>query len=92
MKVFDWRAAACVLALTLSCVAAPADTSSRKAALKLAARVADWQLANMDASQPGITSFAAETRNTRSWQQGAFWVGLTRFADVSGEPRFRGCY
>ena len=25
--------------------------------------------------------------NPRSWQQGAFWVGMTRFADVTGENR-----
>ena len=67
--------------------AASADTPSRKQVLKLAARVADWQLAHLDAA-PGITSFSEETYQPRSWQKGAFWVGMTRFADASGEQRF----
>ena len=32
---------------------------------------------------------AKKPRNPRSWQQGAFWVGMTHLADVSGEKRFR---
>jgi rhamnogalacturonyl hydrolase YesR len=36
----------------------------------------------------GVTKFAEETANPRSWQQGAFWVGMTRLADVTGEKRF----
>jgi rhamnogalacturonyl hydrolase YesR len=55
--------------------------------LEIGARVADWQLAHMSAA-PGITSFSEETYQPRSWQKGAFWVGMTRFADVSGEKRF----
>ena len=34
-------------------------------------------------------SSTKKPRNPRSWQQGAFWVGMTRLADVSGEKRFR---
>jgi rhamnogalacturonyl hydrolase YesR len=37
---------------------------------------------------PGITSFGEETYQPRSWQKGAFWVGMTRLADVTGEKRF----
>jgi len=64
-----------------------AGAESRKDVLKLAARVADWQLAHMSAA-PGITSFSEETYQPRSWQKGAFWVGVTRLADASGEKRF----
>ena len=87
MKNISRFAALCIAALATSTVCA--EGSSRKDVLRLAARVADWQLAHMDASHQGITSFVEETRNSRSWQQGAFWVGMTRFADTSGEPRFR---
>jgi rhamnogalacturonyl hydrolase YesR len=83
MKSFHWRALAAALLLTTSLVAA--GQASRKEVLGLAARVADWQLAHMDASHEGITT----TRNARSWQQGAFWVGMTHFADVSADKRFR---
>ena len=55
--------------------------------LKLAARVADWQLARMGATHAS-RKYAEETVNPRSWQQGAFWVGMTHLADVTGEKRF----
>src|SRR5882672_2364510 len=69
--------------VAMSTAAEPA----RKDVLKLAARVADWQLAHMDGAQ-GISTFSEETRAPRSWQKGAFWVGMTHLADVSGEQRF----
>ncbi|MEJ0087008.1 MAG: glycoside hydrolase family 88 protein [Pseudomonadota bacterium] len=90
MNTFRWRGASAALLLSTCLVATSGEKeTSRKSVLKLAARVADWQLARMDASDQGITSFVEETRSARSWQQGAFWVGMTRFADASGEPRFR---
>jgi rhamnogalacturonyl hydrolase YesR len=73
--------------LAMTSLAASAGTPARKDVLALAARVADWQLAHMDKA-PGITSFSEETYQPRSWQKGAFWVGMTRFADISGEQRF----
>jgi rhamnogalacturonyl hydrolase YesR len=68
-------------------IAAVADSTSRKDVLKLASRTADWQLERMGATH-GVTKFAEETANPRSWQQGAFWVGMTHLADVTGEKRF----
>jgi rhamnogalacturonyl hydrolase YesR len=80
--------AVCAVALVLSVGAGAAETSPpRKDVLKTAARVADWQLARMGTT-PGVSSHAEETANPRSWQQGAFWVGMTRLADVTGEKRF----
>jgi rhamnogalacturonyl hydrolase YesR len=73
------------LAVTL--LAPIASAASRKDVLSLAARVADWQLAHM-AATPGITTFSEETYQPRSWQKGAFWVGMTHLADASGEKRF----
>ena len=76
------------LALILfSTLAAGAETPTRKNVLGLATRVADWQLAHMNAA-PGITSFSEETYQPRSWQKGSFWVGMTRLADITGEKRF----
>jgi rhamnogalacturonyl hydrolase YesR len=65
------------------CAAEPA----RKDVLKLAAKVADWQLAHLDGAH--VTHQKEESRDPKSWEQGAFWVGMTRFADVSNEKRFR---
>src|SRR4051812_38524344 len=76
-----------VLALLAPAFAASADAPARKDVLKLAGKVADWQLAHLDAAH--ITHMKEETRDPRSWEQGAFWVGLTHLADVSNEKRFR---
>ena len=73
-----------LLAPTLACAAA---APARKDVLKLAAKVADWQLARLDAAY--ITHMKEETRDPRSWEQGAFWLGLTHLADVSTDKRFR---
>ena len=78
---------AVITALTLAAPAISAEPT-RKDVLTLAARVADWQLAHMDGLH--ITShMKEESRQPLSWQQGAFWVGMTHLADVSGEKRFR---
>jgi rhamnogalacturonyl hydrolase YesR len=83
-----WMRSAVFAAAMLSVVAGAAETSaSRKDVLNLAARVADWQLERMGETE-GVSSHAEETANPRSWQQGAFWAGMTRFADVTGEKRF----
>lgn len=84
-----WHGAVAVLLAANMAAAMAADAEpSRKEVLTLASRVADWQLANMGSSQ-GITRNLEETLSTRSWQQGAFWVGMTRLADVTREKRFR---
>jgi rhamnogalacturonyl hydrolase YesR len=78
---------ALAFAVSAASMAADADVTSRKEVLKLASRVADWQLERMGATH-GVTKFAEETANPRSWQQGAFWVGMTHLADTTGEKRF----
>src|SRR4051812_18869730 len=84
-----WRIATCALILTLSAGAPAAGdpATSRRSVLALASRVADWQLDKLGTTH-GITKYAEETVNPRSWQQGAFWVGMTHLADISGEKRF----
>ena len=51
-------------------------------------KVADWQLAHLE-PVASIKVMREETRNPRSWQQGAFWVGLTALAERSEATRFR---
>jgi rhamnogalacturonyl hydrolase YesR len=93
MKHIDRRSlltgALCVLACSLSLVTMAAGTQppARKDVLKIASRVADWQLKRLG-SADGVSKFAEETVNPRSRQQGAFWVGMTHLADVTGEKRF----
>jgi rhamnogalacturonyl hydrolase YesR len=56
--------------------------------LALMERVADWQLAHLE-PVASIKVAREETRSPRSWQQGAFYAGLTTLAERSGSPRFR---
>jgi rhamnogalacturonyl hydrolase YesR len=90
MKVF-WNRGAASAALcvwfAMTTANAGAQINSRKEVLDLASRVADWQLARMGTAPDG-TRYAEETINPRSWQQGAFWVGMTHLADTTGEQRF----
>jgi rhamnogalacturonyl hydrolase YesR len=77
-----------VLAFAFASSWATAQIPERTQVLATAARVADWQLARLDGTH--ITSHMnVESRNPLSWQQGAFWVGMTRFAQVSDDKRFK---
>jgi unsaturated rhamnogalacturonyl hydrolase len=57
-------------------------------ALALMEKVADWQLAHLE-PVASIKAMREETRSPRSWQQGAFYAGLTALAERSESPRFR---
>ena len=86
-------AAAAVLApLEAGSAATPkpeVSTAPDAAVLGVAARVADWQLARMDRFDYVPTGeFRSDTAATRDWIQAAFYIGLTRFADISGQPRY----
>src|SRR4051794_25753345 len=89
MNNLSWRVVICALCIAASfpTSAAARDESQRKNVLELASRVANWQLAHMGATS-GVTRFAEETANSRSWQQGAFWVGMTHLADATRDRRF----
>jgi rhamnogalacturonyl hydrolase YesR len=59
---------------------------ARRDVLEIGALVADWQLAHKDGEH--LSNFKEESRSPRSWEQGAFWLGLAHFADTSGRQRF----
>src|SRR5918996_1362582 len=56
--------------------------------LALMEKVADWQLAHLE-PVASIKAMREETRSPRSWQQGAFYAGLTALAERSESTRFR---
>src|SRR6185295_4106277 len=56
--------------------------------LALMEKVADWQLAHLE-PVASIKAMRDETRSPRSWQQGAFYAGMTALAERSKSPRFR---
>lgn len=50
-------------------------------------RVADWQLAHM-AAFDYVATFQRTTEDPTDWIQAAFYVGLTEFADATGDARY----
>lgn len=54
----------------------------------VANRAADWQLAHMDKFDY-VRTFRDHTENPHGWIQGAFFVGLTRWADYSQNARYQ---
>lgn len=79
-----------IVLLACSPLASAADTPTVDAAkaLALMEKAADWQLAHLEPVQ-SIKVMREETRSPRSWQQGAFYVGLTQLAERSKNERFR---
>jgi rhamnogalacturonyl hydrolase YesR len=67
--------------------ASGSEAPTRQQVLASAAKVADWQLARLDGMHI-TTHMKEEARDPRSWQQGAFWVGMTHLAHVTGSKRY----
>ncbi len=88
-----WMQAA--LALLLATGAAPASAEGPPASvgargearLKSAARVADWQLGHMD-DLSYVTKYRPESERPTEWVKATFYIGLTAFADATGERRY----
>ena len=90
LKVAPILAALSVAAIMSAGSAAAAGDETIDAArtLELMEKVADWQLAHLE-PVASIRVAREETRSPRSWQQGAFYAGLTALAERSEAPRFR---
>ncbi len=75
-------------AAPLSAKAAPARADGvRSQPIAAATRLAEWQLARLDAAQ--VSRVTTETKNPRAWEQAVFWVGMTALADAGGPPAIR---
>ena len=75
---------AIALASSLAWAAPPA-----RSVLAIGSKVADWQVSHMDTFDyipAGPHRFDTEGR--RDWIQAAFYIGLTHFADVTGNSRY----
>jgi unsaturated rhamnogalacturonyl hydrolase len=83
-----WELVCCLGALVLYSVTAHA-VPARQQALTVGAKVADWQLAHMaNFDYISVDAHRRDTESPRDWVQAAFYIGLSRFADASGESRF----
>ena len=68
---------------------ARAVKSLDKSVLAAGRQVADWQLSHMDSfDYIPAGSHRVDTEGRRDWIQAAFYIGLTQFADVTGDARY----
>jgi rhamnogalacturonyl hydrolase YesR len=66
---------------------APHRPASTDEAKTIGNSVADWQLAHMDGFDY-VRTFRDQTEESTSWIQGAFYIGLARWADATGNRRY----
>jgi rhamnogalacturonyl hydrolase YesR len=84
-----WAALIALLLLpTLATSGRSAAATHPVAALPLLERAADWQLAHLEPVDT-LKVMREETRSPRSWQQAAFYIGLTALAERSKSERFK---
>jgi rhamnogalacturonyl hydrolase YesR len=89
-------ALACLAVSTSGAIAAPAPSAPAavvdlpSSALTLGRAVADWQLRHMDGQFDYVQTHRPGTQNPRGWIQGAFYVGLTAFAERTGDLTYTG--
>lgn len=83
MRAFSFLA---VVVLTLS-ACAPRPPASPQQAHALGNSVADWQLAHMDRFDY-VRTFREQTEENTSWIQAAFYIGLARWAEATGNPDY----
>jgi unsaturated rhamnogalacturonyl hydrolase len=96
MKLRDVWALAGIVAVVLFCTAGCAVTpraqavkSVDRSVLGAGRKVADWQLGHMDTfDYIPAGPHRRDTEGRRDWIQAAFYIGLTQFADATGEARY----
>jgi rhamnogalacturonyl hydrolase YesR len=82
-----FRILAAAMMLVAQAVSAQ-QAADAPAPIDAAVRLADWQLARMG-DAVSVSRETDETRNPRSWEQAAFWIGMIALADAGGPPRIR---
>lgn len=95
MRAMLAAALACLAVTASGAFAAPAPSTPAvvdppSSALTLGRAVADWQLSRMDGQFEYIKAHRPGTQNPRGWIQGAFYVGLTAFAERTGDLTYAG--
>lgn len=69
------------------CAGHKSNSLDPSAVTAIANRAADWQLAHMQ-SFDYVRTFRSDTENSHGWIQGAFFVGLNRWAEQTNNPRY----
>ena len=81
-----WAAAIALFSAT----AMTAQPRARAAGVReVGSRVADWQLAHLDNfDYVSLEAHRHDTQSPRDWIQAAFYIGLSHFADASGDAHY----
>lgn len=69
------------------CAVHKTELRDKSSVSAVANRAADWQLAHMQ-SFDYVRTFRDHTENSSGWIQGAFFVGLNRWAEQTNNPRY----
>ena len=96
MRLRDVQGLVGIAVVALFCTAADAGPSHAQAVKSLdksvlvaGRKVADWQLSHMDTyDYIPAGRHRVDTEGRRDWIQAAFYIGLTQFADVTGDARY----
>ena len=76
------------LMLTASALAATVEPQRRDAVIEVGEKVANWQLQQLG-YLPGVQPLPETRSHAKAWEIAAFWVGLSRFADLTQAPAYR---
>ncbi len=76
-----------VILLLTGCAGHKSSSTDSLSVTAVANRAADWQLAHME-NFNYVRTFRDHTENPHGWIQGAFFVGLTRWAEQKNNPRY----
>ena len=96
MRAVVAAALACLALAASEAIAQPAPTAPPQvvdlpsSALTLGRAVADWQLRRMDGQFDYVKTHRENTQKPRGWIQGAFYVGLSAFAERTGDLTYAG--
>jgi len=89
-----WALALSAVAVESARAAAASDPGSpgkhpSASVLKVGSKVADWQISHMEPfDYIPAGPHRLDTERSRDWIQATFYIGLTHFADVTGNPRY----
>ncbi|AWB65854.1 family 88 glycosyl hydrolase [Saccharobesus litoralis] len=88
MKLYRKILISCISALSLNltaCATTSQNTLSTVEIAKDVQRVADWQIEHFRGKYSG----RKKPHHIRDWTNGALYVGMLKWADISGDPRYQ---
>lgn len=78
---------AIVLGLTMATLSHAAEMPAQADVIAAGEKVADWQLRELG-YLPGVDPLPEPRTRATAWEIGAFWVGMTHFAETTGSQTY----